>query len=77
MRKPVARRIRRSYANTQYPLVVLRFEDGHEIQVKNGEGKSFDAFAGEAVKVIAVWGSGAGEREVVADLKAEQFEEDR
>ena len=77
MRKPVARRLRRRYANERYPLVVLRFEDGHEIQVKNGEGKSFDAYAGEAVKVIAVWGPDTGEREVIADLKAEQFEEDR
>lgn len=77
MRKPTARRLRRRYANTQYPAVVLRFEDGHEIQVKKGEGKAFDAYAGETVKVVAIWGPDAGEREVVAVMKAEQFEEDR
>lgn len=77
MRKPIARRLRRRYANDRYPLVVLRFEDGHEIQVKSAEGKAFDAFAGETIKVIAVWGPDAAEREVVATMKAEQFEEDR
>ena len=74
-RRPAARRIRRRYANVSYPLVVLRFEDGHEIRLKKGEGKTFDAFAGEIVKVVAIWDPTADEREVVAVLRAEQFEE--
>ncbi len=77
MRKPTVRRLRRRYANLKYPLVVLRFEDGHEIQVRKGEGKAFDAYAGETVKVVAIWGPDVAEREVVDVMKAEQFEEDR
>ena len=77
MRKPTAHRLRRRYANTRYPAVVLRFEDGHDIQLKKGEGKAFDAYAGETVKVIALWGPAVEDREVVAVMKAEQFEEDR
>jgi len=77
VRRPSARQIRRRYANAKYPLVVLRFEDGHEISLKRGEGKSFDAFAGETIKVVAVWDAAAGDREVISVMKAEQFEEDR
>jgi hypothetical protein len=77
MRKPTAHRLRRRYANTQYPLVILRFEDGHEIQVRNAEGKAFDAYEGETIKLVAVWGPDAEDREVVGVMKAEQFEEDR
>ena len=77
MRPPSARRLRRRYANSGYPLVVLRFEDGHEIAMKRGEGKAFDAFAGETIKVVAVWDAAAGDREVIAVMKAEDFEEER
>jgi hypothetical protein len=62
--------------NARYPRIVLRFEDGHEIRVDKGQGKTFDAYVGETVKVIAIWDPTADEREVVAVLKAEQFEED-
>jgi hypothetical protein len=71
-----ARRLRRSFTNSKYPLVILRFEDGHEIQLKKGEGKSFDAFAGERVKVVVLWDPSANEREVIATMKAEQFDEE-
>ena len=74
VRPPSARPIRRRYANAAYPLVILRFEDGHEIEVKKGEGKIFDAFAGETIKVVVVWDPSSSEREVVATRKAEQFE---
>lgn len=75
MRPPSARRLRRRYTNSQYPAIVLRFEDGHEIQLKRGEGKAFDAFAGETIKVVVVWDAAAADREVIAVMKAEQFEE--
>jgi len=75
VRPPVARRLRRRYANTKYPLVVLRFEDGHEIALRKGESKTFDAYVGETIKVVAVWDPTAAERDVIAVLKAEQFEE--
>jgi hypothetical protein len=74
VRPPSAKRLRRRYTNPQYPLVVLRFEDGHEIQLRKGEGKAFDAFAGETIKVVVVWDPTAGDREVIAVMKAEQFE---
>jgi hypothetical protein len=76
MRSPSARRLRRRYANATYPLIVLRFEDGHEISIRKGEGKAFDAYVGETIKVIAVWDPAAAEREVISVLKAEQFEEE-
>lgn len=76
VRPPSARRLRRGYVNLKYPLVVLRFEDGHEISLKRGEGKSFDAYAGETIKVVVVWDAPAGDREVIAVMKAEQFAED-
>lgn len=76
MRSPSARRLRRRYLNDRYPLLLLRFEDGHEIQLRKGEGKAFDAYAGETIKIVAVWDARAGDREVIAVMKAEQFEED-
>lgn len=76
VRRPSAQIIRRRYANAKYPLVVLRFEDGHEIRLKKGEGKSFDAYAGETIKVLVEWDASARDREVISVLKAEQFEEE-
>lgn len=75
VRPPSARRLRRSYTNERYPTAVLRFEDGHEIRVSKGEGKSFDAYAGETIKVVAIWDPTSDEREVVLVWKAEQFPE--
>ena len=75
MRSPSPRRLRRVYANLEYPLVILRFEDGHEIAVKRGEGREFDVFAGETVKVIVLWDPAAGDREVIAVRKGEEFEQ--
>ena len=77
MRSPSARPLRRRYSNAKYPLVVLRFEDGHEIRVRKGEGKTFDAYTGETIKVVVVWDAAAGDREVVSVMKAEQFDEER
>jgi hypothetical protein len=74
-KRPSAKRLRRRYANAKYPLVILRFEDGHEIRLKKGQGKAFDAFSGETVKVVVLWDPTADEREVIAVMKAEQFEE--
>ena len=77
VRPPSARPLRRRYSNIKYPLVILRFEDGHEILIKKGEGKAFDAYQGETVKVIVLWDPTAQDREVISVLKAEQFEEDK
>jgi hypothetical protein len=75
MQPPSARRLRRRYVNEKYPVVVLRFEDGHEIRLRRGEGKTFDAYAGETIKIVVEWDPTARERETLDVLKAEQFEE--
>jgi len=74
MKKPTANRIRRRYLNAEHPLVVLRFEDGHEIRVRKGHGKEFDAYEGETVKVIAIYDPTSSEREVLDSRKAEAFD---
>lgn len=71
---PSSRRLRRKYTNTGYPLAILRFEDGHEIRLRDGESKAFDAYAGETIKVVVIWDATSSERDVVAVQKAEEFE---
>ena len=66
---------RRRYFNSEYPTVVLRFEDGHEIRVDQGSGKSFEGYAGERIKVLAIYDPTSTERVLVATLRAEEFEE--
>mgnify|MGYP003349662234 CR=1 FL=1 len=58
------RKLRKQYVNTAYPHAVLRFEDGHEIVVKRGIGKTFDIYAGETVRLLAVFDPDAREREL-------------
>lgn len=66
-------KLRKQYTNTDHPLVILRFEDGHEIKVKKGEGKSFDCYSGEHIKILAVYDHTSGERELVKTRKADSF----
>jgi hypothetical protein len=72
---PRAEKIRRQYKNSEYPHIVLRFEDGHEINIPKGTAKSFDAYVGERIKILAVYDPTANEREKVDTLRAEQFED--
>ena len=72
MPKP-PRKLRKQYLNTEYPRVVLRFEDGHEIEVKRGSGKTFDCYAGENVKVLAVFDADTRQRDLVETRKADDF----
>ncbi len=74
MKKPTANRIRRRYVNDRAPLVLLRFEDGHEIRVRKGQGKEFDAYEGETIKVIAIHDPTSAERELLDSRKAEAFD---
>ena len=74
MKKPTANRLRRRYTNADYPMVLLRFEDGHEIRVARGQGKEFDAYEGETIKVIAIYDPTSSEREVLDSRKAEAFD---
>lgn len=74
---PQPRKLRKQYANTAYPNVVLRFEDGHEIEIAKGSRKGFDAWAGERIKILAIWDHTSGEREKVDTWLAEQFEDEK
>ena len=69
------KRIRKQYVNSDYPLVLLRFEDGHEIKVYKGTGKEFDAYPGETVKVLAMYDPTSHDRELVASRKADDFDD--
>lgn len=69
-------KLRKQYANTEFPEVVLRFEDGHEILVARGTRSGFDAWEGERVKILAIWDRTSGEREKVDTWRAEQFEDE-
>lgn len=67
------KKLRKQYANNDHPLVVLKFEDGHEIQITKGAGKTFDCYAGETIKVLAVYDRTSKERELVESRKADAF----
>ncbi|GJG85608.1 hypothetical protein tb265_07890 [Gemmatimonadetes bacterium T265] len=69
------KRVRKQYVNRDYPLVLLRFEDGHEIKVYQGTGKEFDAYPGETVRVLAMYDPTSSNRELVASRKTEEFED--
>lgn len=68
-------KLRKKYVNTDHPYVVLRFEDGHEIIVKKGVGKTFDAYAGETIKLLAVYDQTSGERELLESRKGQDFDD--
>lgn len=68
-------KLRKQYNNAQYPNVILRFEDGHEIEILQGKTKSFDAWRGERIKILAMYDPTSKEREKVDTWLAEQFED--
>ncbi len=69
------RKLRKQYTNSAYPLVVLRFEDGHEIKVYRGTGKVFDAWAGERVKIMAVHDLDAKEWDHLETRTGDKFDD--
>ena len=70
-----AKRIRKQYQNTDYPLIIMRFEDGHEIKVYQGTGKEFDAYPGETIKLLAMYDPTSHDRELVEARKSDSFED--
>jgi hypothetical protein len=66
-------KIRRKYVNDAYPVIVLKFEDGHQIKIAKGEGKSFDAYPGERIRVIALHDPAHPDRDVLETRRAENF----
>ena len=71
----VPKKVRKSYTNSSHPLVVLRFEDGHEIKIYRGLGKTFDAWSGETVKVLAIHDPTSSEVELLASRKSDEFDD--
>lgn len=69
-------KLRKQYANTAYPLVVLKFEDGHEIKIYQHTGKVFDVWSGETVKVMAVYDPTTTEWELVESRKGDAFDDE-
>lgn len=70
-------KLRKQYTNQDFPEVVLRFEDGHEIHVPKGRGKSFDTFQGETIKVLAIHDHTSDERELIESRRADDFPDAR
>ena len=66
-------KLRKAYVNLTYPTVVLRFEDGHEIRVSQGKVKTFDAYTGEVIKVVAIFDASAKERDLLESVRAEDL----
>lgn len=69
------KKLRKQYTNSAYPLVVLRFEDGHEIKVYQNTGKVFDVWSGETIKVMAVYDPTSKDWELVETRKGDSFED--
>ena len=69
------KKVRKQYSNANHPLVVLRFEDGHEIKIYRGTGKAFDAWSGETVKILAVNDPTSDQVELIASRKSDEFED--
>lgn len=69
------RKLRKQCVNTEYPTLVLRFEDGHEIRVKKGTGKAFDCWAGESIKLLAVIDPDEREWTLVGTKLADSFDD--
>lgn len=69
------KKVRKQYTNDTYPLVVLKFEDGHEIKVYQGTGKVFDAWNGETVKILAVHDTTSKEWDLLEARKVDLFDD--
>jgi hypothetical protein len=70
-----AKKLRKQYVNNEFPTAILRFEDGHEISIKRGTGKAFDCYAGENVKILAVFDPDARERDLMDTRRADDFDD--
>ncbi len=69
------KKLRKQYSNTTYPMVVLKFEDGHEIKIYQNTGKVFDVWAGETIKVMAVYDPTSTDWELVESRKSDAFDD--
>jgi hypothetical protein len=69
------KKLRKQYVNSEYPTAVLKFEDGHEIVIKRGTGKTFDCYSGENLKILAVFDPEARERDLVETRRVDDFDD--
>jgi len=69
------KKLRKQYSNTAYPLIILKFEDGHEIKIYQNTGKVFDVWPGETIKVMAVYDPTSKEWELVESKKSDTFDD--
>ena len=70
---PAPAKLRKAYVNVDHPAVILRFEDGHEIRVAQGKVKTFDAYAGETIRVVAVYDPSSKDRDLLESTRAEDL----
>ena len=70
---PVPTKLRKAYVNIDHPSVILRFEDGHQIHVAQGKVKTFDAYTGEVIRIVAVFDPSSAERELLESIRAEDL----
>ena len=70
---PPVQKLRKAYVNLAHPVVLLRFEDGHEIRVGRDTVKTFDAYAGEIIKIVAVYDPTSVERDLLDTVRAEEL----
>jgi hypothetical protein len=70
---PPAVKLRKAYVNIDHPAVILRFEDGHEIRVSQGKVKTFDAYTGEVIRIVAEYDPTSKERDLLESVRAEDL----
>ncbi len=70
---PVPSKLRKAYVNIDHASVVLRFEDGHEIRVAQGKVKTFDAYGGEVIKIVAEYDRKTSDRELLESVRADDL----
>ena len=70
---PIPSKLRKAYVNLGHPSVTLRFEDGHEIKISKGKVKTFDAYSGEVIKVVAIYDPTSRERDLLESVRADDL----
>ncbi len=70
---PIPSKLRKAYVNLDHPSVTLRFEDGHEIKISKGKVKTFDAYSGEVIKVVAIYDPSSRERDLLESIRADDL----
>ena len=70
---PIPSKLRKAYVNLDHPVVCLRFEDGHEIRISRGKVKTFDAYVGEMIRVVAIYDPTSTERDLLESVRAEDL----